>query len=217
MELLGSPTPQSVGAEMATTVNAIGWVAVLAVGMLAAGLCALPGLGRRPVAAVLVTTVVTAGFLLGPGAMALPGGFANFFFACALAASVPLVAVHVDRLSSPIPLLAIGGLLVGVAHSWLLLISLALPAAALVLLPSAHCRWPTSRRGWIGLTAILAMTGLGGLQAARVLSGLDATAVLTTQGGIATPDLGTLAMTLTASLALLAFALVRRADGTDVA
>lgn len=209
MELLGPVRPGTAATELVTMVQASGWLEVLAVGVLAAGIMTLPTLAKRPGAGAVLVAVVTAAFVLGPGAMTLPAGFPNFFFACALAACVPLVVMTADRITSPM-LLALGGLLVGVANSWILMLALALPAALAVVLPWRRDRWPTTRLGWTSVTAIVLVTLVGGLRALQVMAGLDAGMVLTRGGGIPAPDRGTMAATIGAGVALAILTLVRR-------
>jgi len=209
MELLGPVRPGAVGTELVTMVQATGWLEVLAIGVLAAGIVSLPTLASRPGVSAITVAVVTAAFLLGPGAMAMPAGFPNFFFACVLASCVPLVVMTADKVTSPV-MLALGGLLVGVANSWILLLALALPAAVAVVLPWRRDRWPTTRLGWTSVTAITLLTAVGGLHAQQLLSGLDVGGVLTTVGGLPAPDRGTMAVTIGAGVGLAILALTRR-------
>jgi hypothetical protein len=208
MELLG-PVRPGPGTELVTMVQATGWLEVLVIGLLAAGIVSLPTLARRPGIAVVAVAVVTGAFLLGPGAMAMPAGFPNFFFACALAGCVPLVAMTADRITTPV-MLALGGLLVAVANSWVLLVALALPAALAVVLPWRRDRWPATRLGWAPIVAITLLTAFGGLHALQVMSALDAGAVLTTAGGVPTPNRGMMMATIGAGVGLAILALARR-------
>jgi hypothetical protein len=208
MELLG-PVRPAAGTELVTMVQATGWLEVLVIGLLAAGIVSLPAMARRPGVAVVAVAVVTAAFLLGPGAMAMPAGFPNFFFACGLAGCVPLVVMTADRITTPV-MLALGGLLVGVANSWILLVVLALPAAVAVILPWRRDRWPATRLGWTSLVAITLLTAFGGLHALLVTSSLDAGAILTTVGGLPVPNRGTMAATIGAGVGLSVLALTRR-------
>jgi len=145
--------------------------------------------------------------VLGPGAMALPSGFPNFFFACALAACVPLVVMTTDKVTTPV-MLALGGLLVGVANSWILLLALALPAAVAVVLPWRRDRWPTTRLGWTPVTVITLLTAVSGLHALQVISVLDV-GTLTTLGGFPALDRGTMTVTVGAGVGLALLALTR--------
>ena len=208
MELLGPVRPGAVGTELVTMAQATGWLEVLAIGVIAAGIMSLPTLASRPGVSTIAVAVVVGAFLLGPGATALPSGFPNFFFACALASCVPLVVMTADRVT-PTVMFALGGLLVGVANSWILLLALALPAAVAVLLPWRRDRWPTTRLGWTLVTAITLLTAVGGLRALQVISVLDV-GVLTTLGGIPDPNRGTMAAILGAGIGLSILALTRR-------
>jgi len=207
MELLGPVRPGAGGSELVTMAQATGWLEVLAIGVLAAGVANLPTLARRPGVLVIAVAVVTAAFVLGPGAMALPSGFPNFFFACALAACVPLVVMTTDKVTTPV-MLALGGLLVGVANSWIFLLALALPAAVAVVLPWRRDRWPTTRLGWTPVTVITLLTAVSGLHALQVISVLDV-GTLTTLGGFSAPDRGTMTVTVGAGVGLALLALTR--------
>jgi hypothetical protein len=208
MELLGPVRPGSGGSELVLMAQATGWLEVLAIGMLAAGVVSLPTLAGRPGISAIVVAVVTGAFVLGPGSTAFPAGFPNFFFACALASCVPLVVMAADRVTTPV-MLALGGLLVGVANSWILLLALALPAAVAILLPWARDRWPTTRLGWTSVAVITLLTAFGGLHALQVITDLDV-GVLTTLGGIPLPNRGTMALTVGAGVGLAVLALARR-------
>jgi hypothetical protein len=83
-----------------------------------------------------VTAVATV-FLLGPGADSLSFGHVNFLVATALVVVLALVALPMPRVTSPLQLAALAGALVGVAHNWILLLTLAAPAALAAAFPCA--------------------------------------------------------------------------------
>src|SRR5690606_29304961 len=90
----------------------------------------------------------------------------------------------------PWTVLAIGGALVGVAFSWVLMLALAAPAALLVLLPLRR-RWLWSRSAAI-VTVVVAVVALCGLLRVLVVLGrVRATDPLTiTSGGVPPVSLG---------------------------
>lgn len=215
-ELVSPGMPETTTIALAQNGRAAAGVVVVALAMLAAGLCTLPALRSRPAVAAPVVTLVVAAHVLGPGSAALADGFANFPLVCILASCVPLVAVQADRVADPLRAAAVGALVVGVAHSWVLLLALALPAAALVLLPWRRERLRASRRAWVLTGAIVALAGLGCLRAAVILSALRPGEVLTTRGGISATPVALLTAATLASLALgvASRAAIRRSPGT---
>ena len=109
-------------------------------------------------------------FFLGPGALAIGGGIANFAVACGLTVAVGLPAAPAARVVAPLTLAAIGGAIVGVAATWVLLLALAGPALLLLLLLLRRRRWMVSRAhvavslGIVGAVAVgLAHTAVGAL------------------------------------------------------
>lgn len=211
MELLGTATPGSAADEMVLYARAQGFVLAAAAVVLVAGLCALPTAPRRPAATVLAAAGVSAVYLVGPGASAYTSGFPNFVLGCAMAGAVLLLAVTVPRPLTPVPLAAIGGLLVGVAHSWVLLLALALPAAALVALPPRRAAWRAPRRDVVLSALVVVLTAGGGLVALLTLRRLAAADVLVIPGGIAVPGAG---LMLAVCLAAVAAALLTGAGRT---
>ncbi|MCL3862695.1 hypothetical protein [Actinotalea sp. K2] len=190
METLSSPELSSVEDEVVTYVNAQGWVLVLVATMIAAGLCSLPALRRRPAFAVPVAVFAVVGFVVGSEGGSFVAGFANFMVAAALTACIPLLVVTMHRVLMPVHLAALGGLLVAVAHGWFLLLVVAVPAAALVLVPVERTRRATSRTTKVLCGAVVVLTAVGMLQALQILSVLDPGEVLVIPGGILVPDLG---------------------------
>ncbi len=201
VELLGAATPGPIADELVLYVRAQGFVLAAVAVVLVAGLCALPAAPRRPVAVTLASAGVAGMFLLGPGASAFTSGFPNFTLGCAMAAAVLLLAVSMPRVTMPVQLAAIGGLLVGVAHSWVLLLALALPAATLIAVPPRRAAWRGTRRERV-LSAVVVLLTLGGLaQAVVTLRRLAVAEVLVIPGGIAVPATGLMVALVLASVA----------------
>lgn len=190
MELQHGPTPGALHAELLAYSQAVALVVALTTVVLVAGLCALPPLRKRPAMAAPMAAFVMAVFYFGPGATAIQGGIGNFTLACALSVAAALVAVAAARALDPWTVAALGGAVVGVAFSWVLLLALAVPAALVVLLPLRR-RWLTSRAAAIvtaiaGLAVVLCLVRvlvvLGRVQAADPLT--------ITSGGVPPVDLG---------------------------
>lgn len=200
VEALGGPGP-SASLDLADIVHAQAWLLIAAATMVAAGVAALPRARRRPLLAVPLAVLPVAALVVGPGGVSYAGGFPNFVLACALTACVPLLVATMPRVTSPVPLAALGALLVGVAQSWVLLLVVAGPAAAVVLWPWRRSRWRggPARLVACGLVAIATLGGV--LRAASVLSGLDAGSVLVIPGGITPPRLAHVAALVALSLA----------------
>lgn len=171
-------------------VHAEAWMLVLLGGLLAAAVCSLPSLRRRPMLALPAATLLVAGFVTGPGGSAFVGGFPNFVYAAALAACIPLLVAGMPRVAMPLQVAALGGLVVGVANAWILLLAVALPAAAVLALPATRVRWRGSRRRWTATGLVLVVVALGTLGPLHVISGLSAGSVLTIRGGIDAPEPG---------------------------
>ena len=181
VELLIGPDDTWLGPELVAYTQAMALVVIAVATTVVAGFCALPAVRRRPVLALPVAAFVSAVFLLGPGSLAIGGGIANFAVACGLAVAVVLLAVPAARVVSPLTLAAIGGAVVGVATTWVLLLALAGPALLALILPLRRQPVggvPRARRGvggrsswrWcVGLahTAARALPGAGGEPAHR--------------------------------------------------
>lgn len=206
VELMASPGLGSPDAELVAYVHAEALVLVAAAGMVAAGLCALPRLRHSPLVALPLTAFPVAALVTGPGGTAFTSGFPNFVVASTLTACIPLVATRMPRVMMPLQLAVIGSMLVGVAHTWVLLLVVALPAAALGLVPAHRSRWRATRSQQVA-SALVVLATVGGLaHVLGILSALDPGKVLVTPGAITTPDAGLfLAVTLgSAALCLLA-------------
>lgn len=202
MEAVSSTTVADPGTEVVTYLRAICLTLLLAAVMVAAGLCALPRLRRRPAVALPVVALAVAAFVIGPGAASFAHGFVNFVMAAALTACIPLVVVTMPRIALPVQLAAVGALLVAVAHSWALLLVMALPAALVLLLPLRRSRWRADRRSWLLTGLVLAATGVGLLMALRTLVVYDAGAVLVLPGGVLGPEMGALVAVVLGALGL---------------
>lgn len=181
MEVLAGPRMQSPSAEVVTYSHAMALSVVIAVVTVIAALCSLPSLRRRPLLAAPAVGLVVSAFTLGPGGRLIDNGFPNFYVACALVASIPLVVIPLRRLGSPLQLAVLGGAVVGVAHNWALLLTLAAPAGAAMVFPVCRSRWPGTGKAWLAPLGVAAATMLGVGAAAMMLqsgTGLAKTLVI---------------------------------------
>jgi hypothetical protein len=212
MELLTSTTVGPADAELVVYAHALAIIIIAAVTSVTAGICALPQLRRRPAVAAPLVAIVTAGFVTGPGSTALFNGFPNFVMAIALVGIVILLVIPLHRVVSPVALLAIGGAVVGIAHNWALLLSLAGVALLALALPLSRTRWRASRSRWVMASAIALATAGAVLSAMRVLSTHQFSALMITQGGAVPPAIGLLLAVVlgSAGLCVAVFAVTSR-------
>ncbi len=207
--LIGPGDDGGMGPELVAYTQAMALVVIAVTTTVVAGFCALPAVRRRPALAAPVAAFVSAVFLLGPGSLAIGGGIANFAVACGLAVAVVLLAVPSARVLTPLTLAAIGGAVVGVASTWVLLLALAGPALLVLVLPLRRRRWAASRAR-VAVSAGLVVAVLAGLaHTAAVLSRVQAPDPLTIDGGRVHVDFGLVAA---AALAIVGMgvALARR-------
>ena len=209
VELLIGPGDTWIGPELVAYTQAMAVVVIAVATTVVAGFCALPVVRRRPVLAAPVAAFVSAVFFLGPGALAIGGGIANFAVACGLTVAVVLLAVPAARVVAPLTLAAIGGAIVGVAATWVLLLALAGPALLVLLLPLRRRRWAASRAHVAVSLGVVAAVVVGLAHTAAVLSQVQAANPLTIDGGRVPIDVGLL---VAAGLAIVGMgvALVRR-------
>lgn len=210
MELVRGTSSTDLSAELVTYLRATSLMLVGAAVLLTAGLSQLPRLRRRPAVAAPLAALAVGGFVIGPGATSFTHGFVNFVVVAALTACVPLVVVTMARVPLPVPLAALGGLLVAVAHGWVLMLVMALPMAAVVIVPLRRARWRAGRRAWWASGVVLVVTVLGLLAALRILLVHDVDSVLLMPGAVETPELGPLVLVISAAVGLTLWGSARR-------
>ncbi|MEI8082194.1 MAG: cytochrome c biogenesis protein CcdA, partial [Actinomycetes bacterium] len=176
----------SIAGPLAGLLGATWWKYVLA------GICALPRFRDNAAVCAPVAALAGGAFLLGPGAAAFGFGFSNFMMAIGLAAAISLAVIPMDRIISPIPIVAIGGAIVGVANGWVLVLALALPATAVLLFPMRRERWSGSVRATLVCDAAAAVAGFGLLKAGMILVLNDPGVDIVRVGGIEEPSIGTI-------------------------
>lgn len=209
MELLQSPRVGSLSAELAEYAKVSAMMLVVDAALVAAGICALPRLRRRPLLAAPLVALTASAFILGPGASGFGLGFGNFLLAAALVAAASSIAVTSARVISPLHVAALGGAVVGVAHGWILLLVLMLPACAVVLLPFRRRRWSGSRSAQIACVVIGLATVMSVWRAVRITSTLNLGTVLTIPGGASLGNVGIAVATILTSLGVC-LAITRR-------
>lgn len=206
MELMIGQEPGTVADEVVSFAHAIGFVATGAVALVAAAVCSIPALRRRPAVALSAAGLPVVIFVLGPGGLLVANGFINFYLAAALCVACASIALQMPRVAMPVQLAALLGALLGVTYGWVLLLALAVPAAFLVFLPLRRSRLKGSRRVWLITGALLVISAAAAVRAVLViLSQLDANDVLVIDGSIPPPRLAlTVAVTVLAIVTALA-------------
>jgi len=208
-ELLIGPRDTGLGPELTAYTRAMALVVIAVATTVVAGFCALPAVRRHAVLAAPGAAFISGVFLLGPGALAIGGGIANFAVACGLVVAVVLLALPAVRVVSPLTLAAIGGAVVGIAGTWVLLLALAGPAVLVLVLPLRRNRWRADRTR-VAVSAAIVVAVLAALaHIAVVLAQVDAANPLTIDGGRVHVDFG---LVVAAALAIIGIgvALVRR-------
>ncbi|GAB2766255.1 hypothetical protein GCM10027039_29060 [Terrabacter koreensis] len=138
--------------------------ALIALGttVLIAGVTSLSKVRRCPLLALPLGALLTAALSLGPGLMLHLNGFSAFWFPCALASCVPLVAARWETPQQTAHAVAVFGALVGVAHGWLPLLTLAGPILLYVsprLFRERHAESAWQRVS-LAVAAVAALVGL---------------------------------------------------------
>jgi hypothetical protein len=191
IEVMIGPVPGSIGSELLLYSQAVALLVIAVTTMLVAGFCALPVLRGRPGIAAPVAAFVAAVFYFGPGATSIQGGIGNFTVACALVVAIALVGLPMARVWAPLPLAAIGGAVVGIASSWVLLLVLAAPVVIALTLPFARRRWARSSVRVTVVCAVVVLAVLGCLwRTVVVISRVQAASPLTLTGGAPPVNLG---------------------------
>lgn len=186
---MGSEAMDSTG-EATLFLKLVGVGSILGTVLVVSALTALPVFRRRLAVTVPLAALACTAWVVGPGAIPVFNAFPNFGLAVALCIAV-IALVHLRTLLHPlVSSAALVLAVVGVAHGWILLLVLCLPAvivyAAYLLSHRRDWRWPE-------LTAqvlIIAIGFAGVLAAAWQLRKLSAGEVLNTDGGMSEADPG---------------------------
>jgi hypothetical protein len=216
---LRSPQIGLPSTEIMLYTQIVALVVVACVVLVVAAVCSVPRLRQRPGVALLATTVLAGALVLGPGGQIVSGGFPPYFVALAALMAAPALVLSWPRVPAPVPLLALGGLILAVAHSWALLLVVLAPIALAIAFPLHPARWRAGRLRWAASAGVVVMTALGVAQAAALLlGGGDGIGdIVLLNGGIAAPDLGLVAVAPLLAVGASAWAWGRRRrTATDV-
>jgi hypothetical protein len=163
-------------------------VMLAGVTVLAAGLTSLPTLRERwEVAAPLVGLLVGA-YVFGLGHVLVAWGFAGFVFSCSLAGCAIFIALQWTSIRQSAVLLALGGAVVGVAHGWILLLTLLVPVALTSVLPLSRARWAAPGPRWVLAVPVAGATAYAVWRAVAIVLSSPAHNVLALTGAIMPPS-----------------------------
>jgi hypothetical protein len=133
--------------------------------------------------------------------------------ACAFPVVAACLAVGSARVPQPSTILAIGGMLVATAHTWLLIVPLTAVAALVILVPFRRRRWSAPRIDWILSAGALAATLAASLFAVVIAASTLSEKTLTS-GGVEAFPAGFTLMIVLAVLALTVFSFGRIRSST---
>lgn len=177
----------SVGPQMLVVyTQAVTAVIVLGVVVTTAAFVSLPGIRDLRLAAVPLVVLTWAAFLWKPGQHLLADGFANFWLAAAAAGCALVLSLAPQRRLALPEVVAVGGLLVVVAHAWAPLVVIAAPAVLALYHPlpetfhAAHLR-----HRLLVSTGVLLLAGAGVLKAlVGLFADVHVEDLVTSWGGI---------------------------------
>ncbi len=186
------PTASTLDAELVSFINLQAVVSILTVVLVIAGLCSLPAVRQRAAVLTPVIAAASASWVLGPGAIPVYEGFANFYLACGLAAGTVLALLSFGRRVPMAGVAAVAAGVVGVCHNWLLLTSLIAVVVSMTLGQLIRDRHLHTKGWWAACFCFVALGCAGiGLSVLQVAPLLDQTqGILAASGGIAKPDFG---------------------------
>jgi hypothetical protein len=169
-ELCSGPSLGDTATEVLRYGRSLGLVQVVIAALLAAGVAQLPRLRRNAMLAWPLGALLVAVFLFGPGSWGLSKAFPNFVLACATVGLAVLVAMPMSGQLKPLPVFALGGLIVATTHGWVLLAPLAVMACTLALFPLGRHLLPQTDGGWVRMIAVLAATVVASASVAKILA-----------------------------------------------
>ncbi|MCC3301786.1 hypothetical protein [Arthrobacter sp. zg-Y895] len=179
-----------VAGEATLFLKLVGVSSILGTVLVVSALTALPVFRRRLAVTAPLTALACAAWVVGPGGIPVFNAFPNFGLAVALSIAA-IALVHLRTLLHPlVSSAALVLAVVGVAHGWILLLVLCLPAvivyAAYLLSHRRDWRWPELT----GQVLIIGIGLAGVLAAAWQLRKMSAGEVLNTDGGMHETDPG---------------------------
>jgi hypothetical protein len=200
--------------------QAVAVVVVLGTVVLTAAMLSVTGLRARPLVALPVVTCAWTAFLWQPGQNVLADGFANFWLAALAAGTALVLSLSPHRRLALPEVVAVGGLLVVVAHAWAPLLVIGGPAVLALLYPFRPLWSDRGLRARVALAvAVLAVAGLAvGKAVIGLFLQVDVGTLVTAFGGIhGTNPLPAFTLLVAACYACLAGpAIVVRRGGTGV-
>lgn len=165
--------------------HALSIVVVLGTVLLVAAVLSLPGLSKRPEISVPILTLVLTAFLWEPGQKVLANGFANFWLGALAAAVALLLSMSPSQPRASSEAVAVGGLLICVAHTWTPLVILAAPAAlALMTTGDSLSRVKERRRRSVIRAVVLGVSALlGGKAIVTLLASVEVAFIVSEVSG----------------------------------
>ena len=173
---------------LATYWPASALVVLAGVTVLTAGLTSLPTMRDRWDVAAPLVGLLAGAYLFGLGQVLVSWGFASFVFSCTLVGCAFFIALQWTSVRQTFVLLALGGAAVGVAHGWILLLTLMVPMALALFLPLSPARWAAPVVRWVAAVAVVAATAFGVWHAVRIVAGNPDHDLLSTPGAILPPS-----------------------------
>jgi hypothetical protein len=197
-ELIWPHTTWSRDDLLATYWPASALVVLAGVTALTAGLTSLPAARERFDVAAPLAGLLAGAYLFGLGHVLVSWGFASFVFSCSLVGCAFFVALQWTNVSQTAGLLALGGAAVGVAHGWILLLTLMIPLALALVLPMSMDRLAASFARWVAAVIVAGATAAGVWRAVSIVTANPDRDLLSTPGAIIAPSLGGLLCLLVA-------------------
>lgn len=194
-----NPVSQGLDAELVSFFNLQAVLCGITVVLVVAGLCSLGPVRRHAVIMAPVVALMATAWVMGPGAIPIFEGFANFYVGCGIAAATILVFLSAGPKLPVVAVAAMGAGVIGVSMNWILLVSLIAVTLFMALTNVLVRRNRYNMRWFCQVATIAAVTVLGvALPILQVLPLLgSAEGILAAPGGMPLPDMGwALAITL---------------------
>ncbi|HET9654561.1 MAG TPA: hypothetical protein VFP72_04355 [Kineosporiaceae bacterium] len=183
-EVVWGPVAGSPVQELVRETRAVALLLCAGAGVVAAGIVSLPVLRRRPAPGLAAAGVAAGSLLFGPGAQAVWRGHWPFLLTVMAGIADVLAGLQAGPRIRPLPVAAVGAAVVAVAHGWGLLGAVAVPAAALALLPASRRRWRMPRATAAVCLVIALAAVLAALDVLRWLKPEDSGALASSLGWV---------------------------------
>jgi hypothetical protein len=204
-ELLHGPSSGGPGDELVRHAQAVAALVIAGVVVVIAGIVALPALRRRPALGLTAAGTAAGALLLGPGAAAVLRGHWPFLLTVVAALAATLAGLQTGPRWRPLPVAAVTGATVAVAHGWAMLGCVAVPGALLACVPVTRRgwtrrRWPSSRVETVIVVAVLVAGVLAALDVLTWLQVQDAVTLASAVGWVQVESPSMLALVLGGSV-----------------